>query len=159
VRVKTVLPAILLLALTGACAGEQEEPSVFLEAPKTWTVPAKYGFTLDSQCGERALIGRFKVTVADDKVVHTEGLDDSARRALMLRLADLVPTLRQLEAEAETARGKGADVVQIERDVSDAHPTKITIDESTEATDDEACYTIEDYTIGLAGDPSPSPSR
>jgi hypothetical protein len=157
VRVKTVLPAMLLLTLTGACAGE--EPSVMKEAPTTWTVPAKYGYTLDSQCGERALIGRFKVTVVDDKVVHTEGLDDAARRALMLRVADLVPTLRQLEAEAEDARSKGADVVEIERELSDAHPTKITIDESREAEDDESCYTIEDYTIGLAGDPSPSPSR
>jgi hypothetical protein len=157
VRVKTVLPAMLLLTLTGACAGE--EPSVMKEAPTTWTVPAKYGYTLDSQCGERALIGRFKVTVVDDKVVHTEGLDDAARRALMLRVAGLVPTLRQLEAEAEDARSKGADVVEIERELSDAHPTKITIDESREAEDDESCYTIEDYTIGLAGDPSPSPSR
>jgi hypothetical protein len=25
--------------------------------------------------------------------------------------------------------------------------------------DDEACYTIEEYTIGLTGGPSPSPSR
>jgi hypothetical protein len=148
---------MLLLMLAGACAGEQ--PSVMKEAPTTWTVPAKYGYTLDSQCGERALIGRFKVTVVDDKVVHTEGLDDSARRALMLRVADLVPTLRQLEAEAEDARSKGADVVEIERDLSDAHPTKITIDESSQAEDDESCYTIEDYTIGLAGDPGPSPSR
>ncbi len=155
-RVKTVLPA-MLLTLTGACAGPQA--SVMEEAPTTWDVPAKYGFTLDSQCGERALIGRFRVTVVDDKVVHAEGLDDAARRALMLRLADLVPTLRQLEAEAEAARREGEEVVEVERDVSDAHPTKITIDESRNAVDDEACYTIEEYTIGLAGGPSASPSR
>jgi hypothetical protein len=157
VRVKTALPALLLLPLTGACAGQQA--SVMQESPTTWTVPAKYGFTLDSQCGERALIGRFQVTVQDDKVVRTKGLDDSARRALMLRMADLVPTLRQLEAEAETARREGADVVEVERDPVDAHPTRITIDPARNATDDEACYTIEDYTIGLAGGPSPSPSR
>jgi len=158
VRVKTVLPTMLLLALTGGCAGQQAggapEP-----AAATWTPPAKYGFVLDSQCGERALIGRFRVTVQDDKVVRTEGLDDSARRALMLRLADLVPTLRQLEAEAETARRDGADVVEVERDSTDAHPTRIKIDTSRDAVDDEACYTIEEYTIGLTGGPSPSPSR
>jgi hypothetical protein len=77
----------------------------------------------------------------------------------MLRLADLVPTLSRLEAEAETARRNGADVVEVERDLGDAHPTKITIDPDRNAVDDEECYTIEDYTIGLAGSPSPSPSR
>jgi hypothetical protein len=157
VRVKTVLPAILLLGLTGACAGRQVNTEQ--EPPATWAVPAKYGFTLGSQCGERALIGRFQVTVQDDRVVHAEGLDDAARRALMLRLADLVPTLRQLEEEAETARREGADVVEIERDPGDAHPTKITIDPEVNATDDEAYYTIEDYTIGLAAGPSPTRSR
>jgi hypothetical protein len=157
VRVKTVLPAILLLTLAGGCA--DPAPNVMEEPPLTWTVPAKYGFTLDSRCGERALIGRFQVTVQNDKVVRTAGLDDAARRALMLRLADLVPTLSQLEAEAETARRNGADVVEVERDLGDAHPTKITIDPELNAVDDEECYTIEDYTIGLAGDPSPSPSR
>lgn len=156
-RVKTVLPAVLLLTLAGACA--DPGPSVAQEAPATWTVPAKYGFTLHSECGERALIGRFRVTVQDDKVVDTEGLDDAARRALMLRLADLVPTLRQLEEQAETARRDGAEVVEVARDPIDAHPTKITIDESKNAVDDEACYTIEDYTIGLMSGPSPSPSR
>jgi hypothetical protein len=118
------------------------------EPPTIWTEPAKYGFVLESECGERALIGRFQVTVEKGLVVHAEGLDDSARRALMLRLADLVPTLGQLEAEAATARSEGADLVEIERAPGDAHPTKITIDESRNAADDEACYTIEDYTIG-----------
>jgi hypothetical protein len=146
VRVKTVLPAILLLACAGACAGEQ--PNVMQEPAAAWSAPAKYAFTLGSQCGERALIGRFRVTVQDDKVTHVDGLDDAARRALMLRMADLVPTLRQLEAEAETARREGADVVEIERAPGDAHPTRITIDQSRDAVDDEACYTIEDYTIG-----------
>ncbi|WP_199752100.1 DUF6174 domain-containing protein [Actinoplanes sp. ATCC 53533] len=156
-RIKTVLPAMLLLTLTGACGNE---PNIMEEAsaPATWTVPAKYGFTLDSQCGERALIGRFQVTVQDDKVVRAEGLDDSARRALMLRVADLVPTLRQLEAQAESARSEGTGMVKIERDPGDAHPTKIEIDRSS-AIDDEECYTIEDYTIGLASEVSPSPSR
>jgi hypothetical protein len=145
VRVKTVLPTIVLLTLTGACAGPQETAGQ--QPSPTWTAPVKYGFTLDSQCGERALIGRFRVTVRDE-VVHAEGLDDAARRALMLRIADLVPTLTRLEAEAEQARRDGADVVTVERDPADGHPTRITIDPARNATDDEACYTIEDYTIG-----------
>jgi uncharacterized protein DUF6174 len=156
-RVKTALPAILLLTLTGACAGQPAEVAAPAPAP-TWTAPAKYAFTLTSDCGERALIGRFRVTVRDD-VARAEGLDDAARRALMLRVADLVPTLSGLEAEAETARRGGADEVTIERDAADGHATKITIDTERNAVDDEACYTIEDYTIGLTGTPAPSPSR
>jgi hypothetical protein len=159
VRVKAALPAFLLLVLTGACAGADQAATATAQPPVTWTAPAKYGFTLDSRCGEQALIGRFQVTVQDDKVVLAKGLDDSARRALMLRLAELVPTLRQLETQAETARREGAEVVAIERDPGDAHPTKITIDWSRSAVDDESCYTIEDYTIGLPAAPSPTRSR
>jgi hypothetical protein len=162
VRLKLAVPGIALIMIAGACANGQAgglaEPGGTAE-PAAWTEPEKYGFVLDSECGERALIGRFQVTVEKGLVVRAKGLDDSARRALMLRLADLVPTLGELEAEAATARSEGADVVEIERDLADAHPTKITIDESRNAVDDEACYTIEDYTIGLTGDPSPSASR
>jgi hypothetical protein len=158
-RVKTALPAILLLTLTGACAGQSAEVAAPAPAPApTWTAPAKYAFTLTSDCGERSLIGRFRVTVRDE-VAEAEGLDDSARGALMLRIADLVPTLSRLEAEAEAARRSGADEVTIERDPADGHATKITIDTEKNAIDDEACYTIEDYTIGLTGTPAPSPSR
>lgn len=162
-RLKLAVTGIVLIMLGGACAngepGGAAQPGGKAEPSAAWTEPEKYGFVLDSECGERALIGRFQVTVEKGLVVHAKGLDDSARRALMLRLANLVPTLGQLEAEAATARSEGADVVEIERDLTDAHPTKITIDESRNAVDDEACYTIEDYTIGLAGDPSPSASR
>lgn len=154
-RVKTVVPVTLLLTLTGACAGQPAGG----EAPvPTWTAPAKYAFTLTSECGERALIGRFRVTVRDD-VAQAEGLDDSSRRALMLRMADLVPTLSELEDEAEIARRDGAEELTVERDPADGHATRITIDPRKNAIDDEACYTIEDYTIGLAGSPSPTPSR
>ncbi|BCJ52609.1 hypothetical protein Asp14428_40840 [Actinoplanes sp. NBRC 14428] len=154
---RRLVPCALLSLLLGGCG--EPGPSVMNEAPATWTVPDKYAFTLTSECGERALIGRFRVTVVGDKVIHAEGLDDSARRALLLRLADLVPTLRQLEKQAETARGEGADVVQVDREPSDAHPTRIVIDPSSAATDDEECYTIQDYTIGLAAEPSATASR
>ncbi|MEV6600182.1 DUF6174 domain-containing protein [Actinoplanes sp. NPDC051346] len=147
----------MLAVLLGGCANS--EPGVMSEPPTTWTVPGKYAFTLVSQCGKRALIGKFRVTVENDKVTRAKGLDDAARRALMLRLANLVPTLRQLEAEAEAARREGAEVVRVERDLIDAHPVQIMIDKSTAATDDESCYTIEDYTIGLAAEPSATASR
>ncbi|ROP30540.1 DUF6174 domain-containing protein [Couchioplanes caeruleus] len=154
---RRLFPCAALAVLLGGCAGNV--PSGMEEPPTTWTVPGKYAFTLVSDCGERALIGKFRVTVESDKVTRAEGLDDAARRAMMLRLANLVPTLRQLEDEAETARREGAEVVQVERDISDAHPVRIVIDKSASAADDESCYTIEDYTIGLAAEPSATPSR
>lgn len=156
-RLKLAVPGFVLLLLAGACGGTPAAGPA--AAPVTWTEPAKYGFVLTSECGERALIGRFRVTVEQGRVSATEGLDDAARRALMLRMADLVPTLAKLEAEAETARKAGAEVVEVVRDPADGHPTKVTIDPRKNAIDDEACYTIEEYTIGSAGAPSPSPSR
>jgi len=179
-RLKMVLPGILLLAGTGACANGQaggilEDPdgvtvpsaSVYsgeatadpaeAHAPSSpadpeklgksvWTEPPKYSFTLTSSCGERPLLGKFQATVAQGKIVKVRGLDDSARRAVMLRLAELVPTMGQMEAQAETARNQGGEV-KITR-AADKHPTRIDIDWEPDAVDDEACYTIEDYTIG-----------
>ena len=155
------VPYVTLAALLGGCANAEPGglTAVPPSAPATWTPPDKYAFTLTSECGERALIGRFRVTVQAGKVTRAEGLDDSARRAQMLRLANLVPTVQQLEDQAETARREGAEVVQVERAPEDARPVRIVIDWSSAAIDDEACYTIQDYTIGLAATPSASPSR
>ncbi|UQU64429.1 DUF6174 domain-containing protein [Couchioplanes caeruleus] len=155
--VRRLLPYVTPALLLGGCANAV--PVAPAAAPVTWTPPAKYAFTLSSECGERALIGRFRVTVADGRVTGTEGLDQASRRALMLRIADLVPTLQKLEEEAATARRTGADVVRVDRDPADAHPVRISIDPSADAVDDEACYTIQDYTIGLAATPSAPPSR
>lgn len=124
-----------------------------------WAEPPRYGFVVESTCGERALIGRFRVFVADGRVTRTEGLDDAARRAVHLRLANLVPTLGQLVAEAQAAREDGAEVVRTDVDPVDGHPTTITIDRSTDAVDDEACYAISDYTIGAAPTAAGSPSK
>ena len=156
---RRLLPYVTVAALLGGFANAEPGEPAAAPPPATWTAPGKYAFTLTSECGERALIGRFRVTVQAGKVTGTEGLDDSARRALMLRLANLVPTLQQLEQEAETARRQGAEVVRVERDPADAHPSRIEIDWSANAIDDEACYTIQDYTIGLTATPSAPPSR
>ena len=43
-------------------------------------------------------------------------------------------------------RNQGGEV-KITR-AADKHPTRIDIDWEPDAVDDEACYTIEDYTIG-----------
>ena len=90
---------------------------------------------------------------------RTEGLDEAGRRALMLRIANLIPTLGKMVEDAEAARAQGADEVVIDRDPADGHPTAIRIDEEKNAVDDETCFTITDYTIGGQPGPGASPSR
>jgi hypothetical protein len=150
VRIRNALYGIALMAALGGCAN-QAEISAAAPAPAgptAWTEPPDYKFTLMSSCGERALIGRFKVTVSQGHVTRMEGLDDAARRAVMLRLAKLVPTLGELKAEADTARKEGADQVVVEVDPVDGHPTSIRIDPQANAIDDESCYDISDYSAG-----------
>jgi len=150
----------LILAAVGGCAGSgasgpAAEPAA---TPPAWTEPADYKFTVESSCGGQPLIGLFRVTVSDGAVTRSEGLDAAARRALMLRVAHLVPTLRQMVDQAEQARAGGA-AVTLERDPADGHPVAVRIDESKDAVDYETCYTISGYTIGGKPGPSVRPSR
>ena len=167
-RIRNILTSVAAATLLGGCAnqtqageiqaGETQAGETQAGAPApagsvqvataAWAEPDSYKFTLTSSCGERALIGRFKSTVKQGLVVETVGLDDSARRALMLRLSRLVPTLGQLAAQAETARKAGADTVVIKTDPTDGHPTSITIDPDARNIDDEQCYEISDYSVG-----------
>lgn len=71
------------------------------------------------------------------------GVDDSARRAVE-SLPDEVPTIGDLLAEAEAARGDGADTVDIDR-APDGRPTRIALDWDENAIDDEALYVISDH--------------
>jgi hypothetical protein len=137
--------AILLAAAAGCASTAGTEPATALPA---WTEPADYKFTFESSCGEQALIGLFRVTVADGTVTRTEGLDEPGRRALMLRIANLIPTLQQMVDQAEKARADGAEEVVVDRDSTDGHPVAIRIDESKNAVDDETCYAISEYTSG-----------
>jgi hypothetical protein len=166
VRLRGVLfGAILVVAAAGcadrpaATAGGESAGGESAAASPAWSEPPDYKFSFESSCGERALIGRFRVTVAGHAVARTEGLDDAGRRALMLRIANLVPTLGQMEEQAERARADGADQVTVDRDPADGHPTAIRIDPSAGAVDDETCYTIADYTIGGKPGQFPSPTR
>lgn len=151
--------AILMLAAAG-CAGPGSGTGagVPAAAPPAWVEPADYKFGFESSCGEQALIGRFRAVVIDGAVTTTEGLDEAGRRALMLRIADLIPTLGKMLADAEQARADGADV-EIERDPADGHPTAIRIDPEPNGVDDETCFSIFEYTIGGQAEPGPSPTR
>jgi hypothetical protein len=162
VHIRVVLYGAILLMAAAGCAGQPAETPMAAspsEAPPAWTEPADYRFTFESSCGEQPLIGRFRVDVTDGGVDTIRGLDEAGKRAVMLRIADLVPTLGQMVADAEQARADGADEVVIERDPVDGHPVAIRVDPDRNATDDEICYSISDYTIGGTAAPEPSPSR
>jgi hypothetical protein len=153
---------VLLMAAAGCAPGATPAagpaPASAPASAPAWTEPANYRFTLESSCGEQPLTGRFRVDVADGVVDRTQGLDEAGKRALMLRIAQLVPTLGQMVADAEQARADGAEVT-VERDPADGHPVAIRVDRDRNAADDETCYTISDYTIGGKAEPFPSATR
>jgi hypothetical protein len=123
-------------------------------AAPAWTEPRAYGFVLESTCGEPALIGRFRVAVADGRVTRVDGLDESARRATRTSESELVPTLGQLVQAAVTAREDGAEVVRTEVDPTDGHPTRVTIDPAVDGVDDGSCYAVSEYTVGVQPAPT-----
>lgn len=128
---------ILLIALAGC--GSPRASNV-----PSWQAPDGYEFTLDSSCGERSLIGKFRVVVENGSVAEAEGLDESGRALFEHGFGDDVPTLSELLDQAATAEEEGADVVEVEA-TDEGRPTAIDIDWDSNATDDEACYRITAY--------------
>ncbi|WP_328475402.1 DUF6174 domain-containing protein [Actinoplanes sp. NBC_00393] len=136
-----VVLAAAAAALSG-CGGSPE-PAAAAE----WQEPARYTYELKSSCGERALIGHFRITVEQGKVTAAEGLDESGRWFVEDARSEPAPTLGQLLDQANRAREQGADVAEVTTDPADGHPTEINIDPQANAIDDESCYTITGYTF------------
>lgn len=111
-------------------------------ARPAWQPAEDYQFKFRSFCGERNLIGRFSVRVEDGDVVQARGLDDGAVR--YIERGEVVPTLADLLAQAETAEADGADLVEVAYS-DEGPPASINIDWMREAIDDEACYEISEY--------------
>lgn len=151
-NVRNVMYGMAVVAVLGGCADQPVDhgpPGVALPStPPAWKEPPTYKFTLKSSCGQGALAGTFQSTVKDGLVVQNVGLDAPARKALMLKLAKLVPTLGEIEAEADTARKQAADEVVVTHDLADGHPTLIRIDPDKTSRGDEYCYEITDYSVG-----------
>lgn len=159
VHIRGVLYGVILLFAAAGCANASPGPGTGAGAaasPPAWVEPAAYKFSFESSCGERALIGRFRAEVRNGTVVTSEGLDDAGRGALMLRIADIVPTLGEMQADV-AAVGGNARVV-IERDPVDGHPVVLSADDP-DRIDEEICYRILEYTIGGTPGPQASPSR
>lgn len=144
-RITRHAAALLAVVLVVGCTGvAQPERRVGRQSEFGGELDT-YAYVLESSCGERALGGRFRIEVADDSVTDVKGLDDAGRAFVDQYGRDEVPTIADLLDEVETARRRGADVVDVE--VTDnGRPTHITIDHETETYDDEACYVISEVT-------------
>ncbi len=146
---------LLVLAVVAACG------SSVIAGSSDWAEPSRYSFVLDSRCGERALIGRFAVTVEDGLVSDVQALDGDAEAMLKWEGDGPVPTLGELIVEFDSARSRNADRTEISFDPADGHPILIEIDVSTTAIDDEACYTITEYsdTVDAKVESPPNPGE
>jgi len=132
---------VLVAGCAGAAQPERDvgRQSAFRVAQSTYT------YVLESSCSERALGGMFRIEVVDGAVVAVDGLDDAGRAFVDQYGRDEVPTIADLLDEVETAKRRGADVVDVDV-TDDGRPTHITIDGETDAYDDEACYVISEVT-------------
>jgi hypothetical protein len=108
-----------------------------------WVEPAAYTFTFESSCGERSLIGRFRVTVEQFRTVAFQGLDEAGRRYQGDPRS--MPTLSTLVKEAEAAKARGASRAEVTTDPADGHPVDVIIDMDANMIDEESCYRILDY--------------
>jgi hypothetical protein len=111
--------------------------------PAGWREPAAYSFTLDSQCGERLLIGQFHVEVLNGEVVRVDALEGYTGPLPVPPNA--VPTLQEILTLAVEARRRGASEVSVVLDPTDGHPVAMNIDGRANTIDDEECYTISEY--------------
>ncbi|MEU9289450.1 DUF6174 domain-containing protein [Streptomyces sp. NPDC048275] len=142
-----------LLCASAACGGEASTSSnsakgtgaksAAVQSEPPWQEPASYAYTLASSEGERSLIGTFRVTVRDGKVVKAADLDDSGRRVVE-HIPGEVPTLGELLEELQQARRDQADTAEAEY-AADGHPVRILLDWAKNAIDDEALYVISAY--------------
>lgn len=135
--------------LVAACAllngcGDQTGPDqkatapshTSVEAATNVTLPKSYAFTLTSSCGERGLLGDYRVTVRDEQVSDVDNLNDDY--PYQPTLAE-VPTLQDLADLASSARPD--EVVAYEVD-EEGVPQSLSLDPVPNGIDDEECYEV-----------------
>lgn len=131
-----------VLLLPAGCGGGSREP-----VTSSWSEPSHYGYTLQSNCGERLVHGKLRLTVKDGKVVNAAGLDEPGQNTVAAAKIENLPSMKDLVTEYETAVRGGADEASVEFDPGDGHPTRIDLDPERNGIDDEACYRISDYQV------------
>lgn len=106
------------------------------------SLPQSYAFTLTSSCGERGLLGDYRVTVRDEQVSAVENLNKDYPYEPTF---DEIPTLQDIVALAESAR---PDAI-VEYVVDDAGvPRSLSLDPVPNGIDDESCYEVTDLLTG-----------
>jgi len=127
--VLAVTPLLLVAGCDGSSARHPVSPPVTPAA-----LPAAYSFVLTSNCGERSLIGTYRVRVEGGRVVRAEAVGRTPEPRL-----EEVPTLADLEAKIQHAAPDA--VVDVERDDAGVL-TSVSIDPRQDTIDDEECYEV-----------------
>ncbi|CAI9402261.1 DUF6174 domain-containing protein [Nocardioides sp. T2.26MG-1] len=131
---RRLLCLLAVVPVLAAGCGDGSEPAARAGGTQRAELPAAYSFDLTSSCGERSLIGSFRVWVEDGEVAKVEPVGRTPRP----RLQD-VPTIADLEQLIERA---GPDaVVEVERD-DDGALRSVSIDPRQDTIDDEQCYEV-----------------
>lgn len=131
----------LVVLLTAGCAGGDDAVPGAADARDVWADrgPASYSFTLTSECGERALIGTYAVTVTDEAVSGVEPLDEVAGWS-MPAAQEYVPTIAELLERIVDAPGEVREAAFDD----DGVPTHVFFDPMPDGIDDEECYDLTD---------------
>lgn len=148
VGMRPVLVRALFLALTtvavvavAGCSAEPDPSDEVTPSVSRSAIPGSYRYLLESSCGERGLIGRYRVVVRDGVVTSVENLNDDYDYEPSLAE---VPTLAGLADKAESAEPEA--VVDLVLDGSGL-PKSLSIDHLPESIDDEECYDVSELEV------------
>jgi len=141
-RVQVVLAGVACLAVAGCGSGATSaspHPSATSRfqrmAVAVDRLGSSYTYDLTSTCGERSLFGRFRVTVADHRVVAATPLGATRQPGLPPRA---FPTLADLVEKVRHARPGGLVLATGPTGL----PVVVSLDPIARAIDDEECYGV-----------------
>lgn len=144
IRRAAIATVVIAACATLSGCGDQTEPGPS-EAASTSnsnvekTLPRSYEYTLTSSCGERGLLGDYRVTVRDGDVNDVKNLNEGYSYEPTF---DEIPTLQELADWAESARRD--EVVDYAVD-KDGVPQSLALDPVSNGVDDEECYEVADF--------------
>jgi uncharacterized protein DUF6174 len=132
-------------AAASATASFQAAQPATQAASPTATLPESYRYVLTSSCGERGLLGDYKVMVRDGRVTSVANLNEDypydPEPSEIPTLADLLDMARSASPEA---------VVELTLDGAGL-PQSLSLDPVPNGIDDEECYEVSDLEIIRGG--------
>lgn len=137
----TVFVAVGIAAFAAAgCAGSDAEPAPSNLEHAGGRLPPSYVYDLRATCGERDLLGDFRITVDHNHVRSARPLDGTRMSGLKL---EAFPTIADLIQMVEGGAEPEADVdVHVD---SEAVLVSVKIDHDPSAIDDEECYRVSNF--------------